>query len=297
MRENLFRSLLYVPGHRADLLSKAMKGEADIIVLDLEDSVPIDLKDHARNNIAQFQLEASKAGKSLAVRINSDLDLIAADVESIGQTKVDIIVAPKVDEAEQVATLVELFLEQQDDNKKSLSIIAMIESPTGLFNATAIAHSHPWVVALNLGTEDFSLEMGMEPSWESLLYPSQQLLLAAKSAGKLALGYSGSIANFRDLSQFTSIVERSAKLGFDGGFAIHPKQIQPLNNAFSPKDSEIEFAQRVVEAFDQAMLSGTGAVSVDGKMVDLPVANRAKVVLARAQQIAKKRSAHTLVEQ
>ena len=295
MKDNLFRSLLYVPGHREDLLTKSMKGDADIVVLDLEDSVPFKLKNEARKNINGFNLEALRVGKSLAVRINSIPEMIPVDIESIVRAGVNIIVAPKVDEVEHVNVLVNQISKSLGGRDKDISIIAMIESPKGIYNANAIAHSHPWVVALNLGTEDFSLEMGMEPSWDSLLYPSQQIILAAKAAGKLALGYSGSIAEFQDINLFSSIVNKSAKLGFDGGFAIHPKQIAPLNTAFSPKESDIALAQRIVSAFDEAMQQGNGAVSVDGKMVDRPVAIRAQVILERARKIASKESSHELV--
>ncbi|GAL12353.1 L-malyl-CoA/beta-methylmalyl-CoA lyase [Vibrio astriarenae] len=295
MKERLYRSLLYVPGHRGDLLAKSLKGEADIIVLDLEDSVPAEHKDEARRNIGLIQGEVKAAGKVLAVRINSLPEMIVTDIESIVSCGVDTIVVPKVDEEGQIHQLVGHLATSLGDSSKSMAIVAMIESPKGLHNAKTIAASHPWVKALNLGTEDFALEMGMEPSWDSLLYPSQQVLLAAKAAGKLALGYSGSIAEFRNIDLFTSIVERSAKLGFDGGFAIHPKQIGPLNSAFSPKKTEIELAHKIVVAFEEALQRGDGAVNVEGKMVDRPVAIRAQVMLDKAQQIAQRNQQHDLV--
>ena len=121
----------------------------------------------------------------------------------------------------------------------------------------------------------------MEPEWDGLLNPSQQIVLAARAAGKIPLGYAGSIARYNDLEAFGAIAKRSARLGFEGGFAIHPAQVSLLNEAFTPSENAIFQARRIVSAFEESLSKGLGAVSLDNKMIDLPVVERARRLLRR----------------
>lgn len=130
-----------------------------------------------------------------------------------------------------------------------------------------------------MGTEDLSFDMEMSPCWDALLVPSMQVNIACKAAGIDALGYVGSIAEFRDIAAFETCVQRSVPLGFSGGFAIHPAQVEVLNRAFSPDPAQVELAGRIVEAYGRAKQEGIGAIAVDGKMIDLPVALRAEKLL------------------
>ena len=160
-------------------------------------------------------------------------------------------------------------------------IIGLIESPLGLLNVNEIAATRERLVGLSIGTEDLSLEMQMQPCWDSLYMPSMQLNLACKASGIAAIGYVGSIGEFRDVEAFRQSVERSAPLGFWGGFAIHPAQVEVLNQAFTPSTEELQAAQKIVTEFSTALKDAKGAIAVDGKMVDLPVYNRAKQLLER----------------
>lgn len=273
------RSLLYVPGHLEALVAKAGKTETDVVILDLEDAVPPNEKDKARQLLSQSTAILREMGKSVAVRINNDDAMVDDDLEAAAAAGPDILILPKV-ESQAFVCQVAQFL--QHEGCSDTSLVALIETPIGLVKAVEIAASHDKLIALNLGTEDFSLEMGMEPEWDGLLYPSQQIVIAARSANKIPLGYAGSIANFGNIEAFETIVHRSAKLGFEGGFAIHPNQIHTLNSVFTPSENDRMQAQRIIKAAEQSFEQGLGAVSLDNNMIDRPVIERARRLLNRS---------------
>lgn len=283
MQQIVWRSLLYTPAHMQKYARKAAEGHADVVILDLEDSVPRDEKRAARALLAESATLLHASGKLVAVRLNADVEAQIEDLRAALAANADILILPKIETPLAVRQIALAMSEIASGPMPDL--IALIETPAGLLDVAQIATAHPLLKALNLGTEDFAREMGMEPEWTSLLYPSQQIAIAARSAGIIPLGYAGSIAEFRNEDAFTRTVEASARLGFEGGFAIHPSQVAALNRAFSPSDEVVAHAQRVVSAFAEAERGGLGAVSVDGRMVDLPVVQRAQKVLARATSI------------
>ena len=146
----------------------------------------------------------------------------------------------------------------------------------------AIAKSHPRIIGLSLGAEDFAADVGMQSEPEGLFYPKQHMLFAARAAGVLPMGFVGSIADFRDQEAFRAIVRRSKRLGFVCASAIHPLQVPVLNDEFSPSAAEVERAEKMVAAYDAAYAAGLGAVQFEGAMIDVPVVNRARTVLKRA---------------
>ncbi|OXY83133.1 HpcH/HpaI aldolase/citrate lyase family protein [Oceanimonas doudoroffii] len=276
----IMRSLLYVPGQNEKLVGKAVAGSADVIVLDLEDAVPAATKPQARQALAMHCQQIRQAGKDAAVRVNAPNDLLALDLPAVIGAGANLVVLPKVESALQVQTLASAL------DETDIGIIGLIESPAGLLNAAEIAAAHPRLLALSVGTEDLSFDMEMTPCWDSLLVPSMQVNIACKAAGIAVLGYVGSIAEFRDIAAFEASVSRSLPLGFSGGFAIHPAQVEVLNRVFSPGEEEVVLARRIVEAFAQASRDAVGAIAVDGKMIDLPVARRAEKLLARLALVA-----------
>ncbi|MBV7394098.1 HpcH/HpaI aldolase/citrate lyase family protein [Mameliella sediminis] len=280
--EMLWRSLLYTPGHQPALAAKAARSAADVVILDLEDAVPPDAKALARKCILESAPVLAAAGKEVAVRINSPAEMQRADLAAAVAAGADIVIVPKVESAAQIRDIADQLAALEPPGRHT-ALIALIETPLGLHEARSIALAHPRLRAINLGTEDFAREMGMEPDWDSLLYPSQQVAIAAKAAGIAALGYAGSIAGFRDIDAFAKMLKKSSRLGFEGGFAIHPSQLAPLNAAFSPGDAEIALAREIVARFEEARAQGVGAISVQGRMVDLPVAQRAEAQLRRAE--------------
>jgi citrate lyase subunit beta/citryl-CoA lyase len=158
--------------------------------------------------------------------------------------------------------------------------MAMIETPGAWFQMPQIARASPRIVGLTLGGEDFALEMGMLPTAEGLMMPKQQLAIAARSAGILPLGFIGTVADYKDLDAFRETVRRSRRLGFRGASVIHPAQVPILNEEFAPSPDEVASAKKIVAAYDEAVAAGRGSISVDGKMIDVPVVLRAQGLLA-----------------
>ncbi|MGE0418425.1 MAG: CoA ester lyase, partial [Acetobacteraceae bacterium] len=136
------------------------------------------------------------------------------------------------------------------------------------------------------GSEDFAADIGAQADPEVLFYPKQRTLLAAKAAGIMPMGFVGSIADFRDQDAFRAIVRRSRRMGFMCASAIHPLQVQVLNEEFQPTAEEIDRAEKMIAAYDKAYAEGLGAVQFEGAMIDVPVVNRARTVLARAKALA-----------
>lgn len=165
-------------------------------------------------------------------------------------------------------------------------LIASVESAAALFRIAEIARAHPRLVAVNLGAEDFALSAGMLPEAEGLFMPKQLSVFAARAAGILPLGFVGTVADFHDLDAFRETVRRSRRLGFTGASVIHPSQVAILNEEFRPRPQEVDHARRVVAAYDKALAEGVGAVTVDGKMIDVPVVARARELLEREAAIA-----------
>jgi citrate lyase subunit beta/citryl-CoA lyase len=174
-------------------------------------------------------------------------------------------------------------------------MLAMVETADAFFRIHEIAKASPRLVALNLGAEDFALSAGMLPEAEGLFMPKQVCVFAARAAGIMPLGFVGTVAEFHDLDGFRQTVRRSRRIGFLGASVIHPTQVAILNEEFRPGAAEIDHASRVVAAYDKALAEGIGAVTVDGKMIDVPVVERAKLLLEREAAIAareeKKRAA------
>jgi len=165
-------------------------------------------------------------------------------------------------------------------------LLAQIESPAALFGIQSIAAADPRLLALSLGSEDFAAEAGMQPSADSLLFPSQQIVFAARAAGILPLGFVASIADYTDTEVFEKTIRRARALGFTGGLCIHPAQVPVMNAGYAPSEEDIAEARALLEVYQQALKQGHGAVEFNGKMIDLPVAERAEELLRTAEMIA-----------
>jgi citrate lyase subunit beta / citryl-CoA lyase len=162
----------------------------------------------------------------------------------------------------------------------------LVETASAFLRLGEIARAHPRVVAMTLGSEDFATAIGMVPEAENLFFPKQQMVIAARAAGIMPMGFVGSIADFRDLDAFRSTIRRSRRLGFVGAPCIHPSQVTILNQEFAPSADEIAHAERVVAAYEKATAEGVGAIQIDGRMIDVPIVERAQALLARQRAIA-----------
>lgn len=277
-----WRSLLYVPVVAERFVAKAHERGADAVILELEDAVAPSEKDRARTLVRAAAATVAQGGVDVLVRINRPWRLAVRDIEASVDENVRAFVLPKVDSAEHVLALGEVTAAVEQERGLPVGhtlFFPRIEGPKGLLNAAAIADAHPRVVAIGLGSSDFTIATGMEAGGEGNAIASFQVVVAAVAAGRLPLGLVGSITDFRDLDVFRRVAERSRALGLRGAPCVHPSQVPILNEVFAPTDDEVERARRVVQEYEQALAAGEGAVLVDGEFVDVPFYEQAKRLL------------------
>lgn len=285
------RSSLILPVNVRHFVEKAYTRGADAIVLDLEDSVPPQEKASARMLVRDSLALAGRGGAEVLVRVNNDPALLADDIDAVVHPGLDGLSIPKAESADQIRDIVARIdrLERTRGlTPGHLRLSLAIETPRGLLAAEEIARSSDRIATMSIGVEDYCLELGVEPSADGieLLYPVAHLVSICKAVGVQPTGLVGSIAGFRDLATFEQGALRARQLGCEGAGCIHPDQVTVLNRVFTPDPAKVEDARRVVEAFEEGVRRGTASVSLDGKMVDVPVYKRAQVVLARARAVA-----------
>lgn len=290
----IWRSMMFVPVNVEKFVEGAHKRGADAVILDLEDSILPKDKEHARTLVAGAAPRVARSGADVVVRVNRPWRLCLRDLEAVVSRPIGAIMLPKTESPEHVHLVAEVLDELEAERGLAnghTRIIAMIETATAFFRAREIAAADRRIVALTLGAEDFALAVGMVPEAEGLFYPKQQIVLAARAAGVLPLGFIGTVADFKDLDAFRATVRRSRRLGFMGSPVIHPSQIAILNEEFRPSPEEVQKARRVIDAFEAAAGGSQGAIQVDGRMVDLPVVERARRTLERHEAIEQRAKA------
>lgn len=280
------RSKLFVPGTRPELFPKAATGKADSISFDLEDAVPFAQKDQAREAVgAYLRADGSGNGKVNIVRVNAvTSEMFQFDVERVVSAGVHVINLPKVQSWDEVLTAVRglEYWEHKAGVKEAIGILATIESPKGLRMAHEIAGAHPRVVGLQIGVVDLNLACGFQSGNLAVLnHVRVAARLAASEAGIALLD--GAFVRVSDPEAFRREAEEARALGANGKSCIHPSQVLIANEVFSPGAEEVERATRLLAAVDAAG-SNRGAFVYEGDMVDLPVVERARGVLARAGQ-------------
>ncbi|MDO8864098.1 CoA ester lyase [Haliea sp. E1-2-M8] len=293
----VWRSMLFVPAHVEKFVAKAHTRGADACILDLEDSVPLEMKAEARQRIesaARAINEASNGVLGVLVRINNDSEqaaaapLLEADLASAVRPGVAALVIPKVKDAgilHRIATRLDAIEAEAGVGSGSTQLIAQIEDVQALPVIDAIAQSSVRMLGMSLGSEDFSASAGMQPTPEALYQPNQMVVFACRRANILPFGFPSSIAEYSDEEAFAASVKRAAEMGFVGAFCIHPKQAAMLNTGFSPSAAEIAAAKALMTAVAEAERESRGAFAHNGKMVDPPVIRRAQEVLCRAASL------------
>lgn len=292
----VWRSLMYCPVNVEKYVDKAHTRGADVIQLDLEDSVPHAEKAAARKLVESAATRVRRGGADVVVRFNQPLALAVRDLEHSVCPDVDALACTKILGAAHVQLLDELVsgLEEKRGMRVGhTKFIVMVETAAAFFHMREIVSASPRIVACNLGGEDFALDNNMQPVGAALLYPKQQMIFAANAAGIVPLGFIDSIAGFGDWDAFRSMVRRSRDFGFKGAGCIHPGQVSIVNQEYTPTEAEVEYAQKLIQLDQQAAASGRGSFTLDGKMVDIPIIVRAQKLIARYQAI-KKREARTL---
>jgi len=285
----VWRSMLFVPITVARFVETAADRGADAIILDLEDAVAPSAKDRARALLPDAIPRVARRGADVLVRLNRPWRLLVRDLEAAVIPGITALMLTKVDHAEHVRAVAEIVDELEAERglpANAIRFVVLVETAAAFFRMEAIARAHPRVVAIGLAAEDFALSVGMLPEAEGLFYPKQHTIFAARAAGIMPLGFVGTVADYKDQEAFRAIVRRSRRLGFMGASCIHPLQVPVLNEEYAPSTIEMEQARRMVAAYDAALAAGTGAVEFEGKMIDIPVVERAKQVLARAEAIA-----------
>ena len=284
----VWRSLLYVPVNVEKYVAKAHLRGADCIQLDLEDSVPAAEKDRARKLVAGAAARVRRGGADVVVRINRPERMAERDLEASIGADVGGVAVTKTENAAHLQRLDEFVsrLEAQRGLRAGHTrFIAMIETPAAFFEMAAIARSVPRLAAMNIGGEDFALEAGMEPTEDTLLMPKQQMIFAARAGGLMPLGFIASVAGYGDWEAFRRMVRRSRQFGFMGAGCIHPGQVPIVNQEYSPSAEEAAYARRIVEENAAAEAAGRGSFAIDGRMIDVPVVQRAQRLLARLAAI------------
>ena len=278
------RSLIFTPGNRPDMFPKALRTGADIVTIDLEDAIAPQHKDKARDKtLALFAEAPETGGVECIVRINTirsadglkDLSaIIAADTPPAA------IMLPKVKSAEEIELLDELLI----DSCEHIRFHVIIETNDGLDRCYDIAKSSQRIDSLLFGAVDMAAELRVDPVWEPLFRARSQLVHAAAGAELDLIDVP--FLDLEDMAGLKEEAERCATLGFTGKGAIHPKQIATLNEAFSPSEAQIDYARRVIQAFEEG---DSGLVLVDNKLIEKPVLRSMYRILAVAE-VAQERS-------
>ena len=308
--ERLNRCQLFGPGSRPELFEKMASSQADVINLDLEDSVAPPNKIEARQNISKAIGNIDWTGKTLSVRINGlDTEYWVDDVLSLvdnSSERLDCIMIPKVGNSSDIYAVDALVtaLEKKTNRKKSLNFEIIIETAAGLENINEIALASDRLVAMSFGVADYAASMGMQTTniggtqdgyytnsenGDRLLmdpwhHPMVAMIAACRANGILPVD--GPFGDISDQENYIAQAKRSATLGMAGKWAIHPSQIALANEVMSPSDAEILKANRILEAMADAEAAGKGAVSLDGRLIDYASIKQAEVLVEKAKQIA-----------
>lgn len=270
------RSVLFSPGDEPELMEKAPDAGADVVVFDLEDAVVPDRKDEARAMVATA-VDETTADCEVCVRVNPLGTGGRADLDALGSPP-DSVMLPKVSAADDVRGLGDALTEHGLD----VPVLALLETPGGVLDAPAIAGVEATDGVL-LGAEDLSAATGFTRTSEGteILYARERVVLAAADAGVDAIDTL--YTDFEDTEGLAEDARFARDIGFDGKMAIHPAQVPVVNNAFTPDTGEIDWAERVLAARDEADAEDRGVFAVDGEMIDAPLVAQAESIIERAR--------------
>ncbi len=313
-RPRLQRSELAVPGSNPSMFEKAAKSRADIIFLDLEDAVAPDDKEKARSNIVAGLNDVDWGSKTMMIRINGlDTHYMYRDVVDIVEAcpRLDMILIPKVGVAADVYAIDMLVTQIETAKKRSkrIGFELLIETALGMANVEAIAQSSKRLEAMSFGVADYAASTrarttvigGVNPDygvlsdkdaqgkrtffWGDQWHAAQtRMMVACRAYGLRPID--GPFGDFSDRDGYLAAARRAAVLGYEGKWAIHPSQIELANDVFTPSDTEVTKAKRVVEAMQQAAKEGKGAVSLDGRLIDIASIRMAQALLDKAKAVA-----------
>jgi len=283
-----FRSLLFTPGNHPRKVEKVFAAGADVAILDLEDAVAVSEKEAARATV----VEALKAPRQCQgfVRVNAlDTEFCEADIAAVTGPWLDGIMLPKVESVAGLLAadkMLERAEREQGLEPGGIDLLPIIETAKGLAAVSDIADSGSRVRRLSFGAVDFAKDMGMqltEDEWE--LTPARSAIVLASRVARLAAPLDSVWVHFRDQDGLAKSCERVRVMGYQGKMAIHPDQIAPINDAFTPGEEEIAHAEKIIAAFEEAEAAGSASIVVDGFFVDYPVVDQARRTLELVKMI------------
>ena len=310
----LNRSELAVPGSNPEMFEKAAASDVDVIFLDLEDAVAPDEKEQARKNIIAGLNDIDWKGKTLSVRINGlDTHYMYRDVVDLieqATDKLDLIMIPKIGTVSDVYA-VDMLVTQVEDAvaaKKRIGFELIVETALGMQNVNEISAASKRLESLHFGVADYAASTkakttvigGPHPNYHVLTDPDDdgnrdihwgdmwhyavaRMVVAARANGLRPID--GPFGDFGDADGYTAQANRSATLGCEGKWAIHPSQIELANSVFSPTEEEVTKAKRILDAMAEATKAGKGAVTLDGRLIDIASIKQAEVMVEKAKQI------------
>lgn len=287
-KEKLRRAMMFAPGNNPAMLQNAGIYGADSIIFCLEDAVSIAEKDAARHLVAGA-LKNIKYPCEVGVRINHiSTPWGREDLECVLASKPDFIRLPKGETADEIKMIDEIISEAECKHgfeSGSIQMMAAVETPKGLRNAYDMATASPRMMALAIGGEDFvtSLKTGKTKGGRELFVARSMLVFAAREAGVDVID--SVFSDIRDDETFIEEVKLAKELGFDGKSVVNPRQIELVYQVYTPSDKEIEYAKKVLAAYQEALERKSGVISLNGKMIDAPMITRAERVLAYAAAV------------
>lgn len=284
------RSLLYVPGSSEKMIAKALEVNADSIILDLEDAVSLSEKNAARNivkvNISKFKAR----GKEIIVRIN-DVKTQAGvrDIEAIVEEKPNAIIIPKADEEAVLITdiLLKATEMRYEIEDSQIELIPLLETSYSIVNAYKIISSSKRISAVQFGAEDLTKELGIERSKEGKeIEYARNVIAQAGNACKIDI-LDTPFTEISDTEGLAGDTKHAKSIGFTGKTCIHPGQVEIVNDIFTPNSGDVEKARELINFFDEAVRAGKGACMYEGKMIDNPIADRARKLVEKADNISR----------
>jgi citrate lyase subunit beta/citryl-CoA lyase len=281
-----WRSLLFVPATSDRFIESAVHQPADALLIDLEDSVSPEQKEDARMRVGDIADRFKRHNYDVVVRVNRPWRLLVRDLEASVCSSVSAITLPKVPDAAHIRAVSEILSDLEAEAGMAVGhtrIIAMVEDAEGLQNMAHIAAADRRLCGVIVGAEDLAVSMRMSVAEDSLYVPNVLAVAAARRAGIIPIGFVGSVADFSDADAFRARIRRARRLGFDAAFCIHPRQVAIVNEEFSPSTDEVLHARELIDEYARSRANGKAAFRYKDRMVDLPVVEQARYILAKSE--------------
>jgi citrate lyase subunit beta/citryl-CoA lyase len=281
---------MFVPANRANMVQRAHQTPADVIVLDLEDAVPPNDKTAAREAIRPHIESLHAAGKSIHVRVNNlETRLTRDDLAAVIGPGVQALLYPKAESGQEIRDL-DVLIREQEYHREGMTpgdtaLIPMIETARAVLRCEDIARASSRIAGLALGGEDYCADIGVPRTKDGRELEHIRRVMIHVCAAYRLRALDGIYATLGDEQGLREDAAYARSIGMKGKYVVHPEQVEPVNDVFSPSPEEIEAARNLIAEFEAAVAAGHGTVRIAGQMVDVPIANRARELLAYAEAI------------